>query len=118
MSKPSGITLYYDEACTNPVEKIVGAWLIKFGRLDQGETKTASFYLLNQTGGRIEDLEITLHPTDKEGVTASLLSEAKKSTLEFGGKIPIYVKWEASDKVHAGRCQSTLTIKGMLTREE
>ena len=113
--------LYYDEACTNmlPREVVDGrnAWILDFGRLDAGESKSSEFYVKNLSDTTIEELRVGFVPPMVEGVSASVVSEDFVPEVRSDGVHRVEVLWKADKLVMAGRCYGVLTISAMAIEE-
>lgn len=116
------IILYYDAECTKmlPMEVVdnTPSWILDFGRLDAGTSKTESFFIKNTGGYLIEQLEVTLGTISSEGVTAHLVTSPKVATLKPNTKTKVTVEWVAASEAQAAICKGPLTIKAFVMREE
>jgi len=122
MSDEPILGLYYDEGCTQMLGKrVVGEealWLLDFGRLDAGGSKSGVFYVKNISLNRVEDLEVSVDPISRDGVSAVVVAGGRFAELAPGASGLVEVRWTATGGVKAGSCRGGLRLSGVLVEEE
>jgi len=114
--------LYYDERCEQMLgKKVVDGvprWLINFGRLDAGKSKTDRFYVKNITQNVVEDLEVVIEPLSELDVKAEVISQKVVAKLESGEIHAVDIRWSAPPHQKAATCQGGLVLRGLLVEKE
>jgi len=122
MSDEPILGLYFDEGCTQMLGKrVVGdeaLWLIDFGRVNAGESKTSGFYIKNISLNKVEGLEVSIEPASRDGVSAEVVAGGRFDELSPGASGIVEVRWTATSGVKAGSCRAPLSFSGVLVEEE
>ena len=116
------IGFYIDEKLTTPLntKNINGKdtpYLV-FGNQDVSKKNTKwPFYLLNESTGDIEDLEVTVQPIDNKRDVELIIENSKAPKLPMMGVHRFTVSWRWGENVKAGPLEATLDVKGTIVDE-
>ena len=114
------IGIYIDEKLTLPLNTThingEAVYCLTFGNQDVSKNKTYALYLLNESTGDIENLEVTASPITKRDVKL-IIEQGKTPKLPMMGVHKFYVSWLWGENVKAGPLEVMIAIKGTVVNE-